>query len=160
MRPAAAATTPESPAKPYPASPLAAQFGQVPVSTWIVSQLPWLILALPFVVWRVDLGANFLYLFLAGVCANGVWRVAGIALSNNLSEEGAIIQWAKTVSIALVAGLVARFIFDPPGGLVHVWMPVRFGTFAAGVAVFYFTRQNIGYGILATMATVAALFYI
>lgn len=96
---------------------------------------------------------SFLYILIAGVLANGVWRLAGLALSSGVSEEGAIMAWVKAVSTALVAGLVARIVNFPTGALADISTPVRIGAFVIGICVFYAARRHIGLGILAGTAS-------
>jgi hypothetical protein len=92
---------------------------------------------------------SLLYILVAGVAANAVWRLAGLVLSSGLSEEGPVIAWVKAVSTALVAGLVARILVFPPGALAQVSGPVRIGAFLLGIAVYYAARRHLGLGILA-----------
>jgi hypothetical protein len=100
---------------------------------------------------------SFLYILIAGVAANAIWRLAGLVLSSGLSEEGPVIAWVKAVSTALVAGLVARIVIFPPGALAQVSMPVRVGAFLLGIAVFYAVRRHLGLGVLAaSLALIAA----
>lgn len=99
---------------------------------------------------------SLLYILVAGVAANAVWRLAGLVLSSGLSEEGPIIAWVKAVSTALVAGLVARIVIFPPGALAQVSMPVRVGAFLLGIAVFYAARRHLGLGVLAASLSLIA----
>ena len=100
---------------------------------------------------------SLLYILIAGVAANAIWRLAGLALSSGLSEEGPVIAWVKAVSTALVAGLVARIVIFPPGALAQVSTPVRIGAFLLGIAVYYAARRHLGLGILAaTLSLIAA----
>jgi hypothetical protein len=100
---------------------------------------------------------SFLYILIAVVAANAVWRLGGLALSSGLSEEGPVIAWVKSVSTALVAGLVARIVTFPPGALAEISTPVRIGAFALGIAVYYAARRHMGLGILAaTLSLIAA----
>jgi hypothetical protein len=100
---------------------------------------------------------SFLYILIAGVAANALWRFAGLALSSGISEEGAIIAWVKAVSTALVAGLVARIVIFPPGALAQVSSPVRIGAFLLGIAIYYAARRHLGLGIFAaTLSLIGA----
>lgn len=94
-------------------------------------------------------GGAYLYIFIAGVAATAVWRYLGLYLSNGLSEDSVIIEWVRTVSTALVAGLVARTVLFPPGALAEVAIGVRVGAFAFGVAVYFLARHHLVGGILA-----------
>ena len=100
--------------------------------------------------------SSLLYILVAGVAANAVWRLAGLVLSSGLSEEGPVIAWVKAVSTALVAGLVARIVIFPPGALAQISMPVRVGAFLLGIAVFYAARRHLGLGVLAAALSLIA----
>jgi hypothetical protein len=92
---------------------------------------------------------SFLYILLAGVLANGIWRLAGLAISSGISEESQIMAWVKAVSTALVAGLVARIVNFPTGALAEISTTARLGAFVLGIAVYYAAERHIGLGILA-----------
>ena len=91
-----------------------------------------------------------LYILVAGIAANAVWRIGGLLLSSGISEDGPFIAWVKAVSTALVAGLVARIVIFPPGALAEISMPVRVGAFVLGIAVFYAARRHLGLGVVAS----------
>ncbi|MGB0087071.1 MAG: AzlD domain-containing protein [Rhodomicrobiaceae bacterium] len=98
-----------------------------------------------------------LYIFVAGVAATAVWRLAGVVLSTGLSDDGPIISWVKSVSTALVAGLIAHIVIFPPGALANVTLTVRLGAFGLGIAVYFLARRHLGLGVLtATLALLAA----
>lgn len=98
-----------------------------------------------------------LYILIAGVAANAVWRLGGLVLSSGLSEEGPVIAWIKAVSTALVSGLVMRIVIFPPGALASIGTPARVGAFALGIAVYYVTQRNMALGILAATVCLVAL---
>ena len=93
---------------------------------------------------------SLLYILVAGVAANAVWRLGGLLLSSGLSEEGHLIAWVKAVSTALVAGLVARIVLFPPGALADVSTAVRVGAFAMSIVVYYAARRHLGLAVLAS----------
>ncbi|NJM36352.1 MAG: hypothetical protein HC850_18520 [Rhodomicrobium sp.] len=67
------------------------------------------------------------------------------------------MAWVKSVSTALVAGLIARIVVFPPGALADVSAGVRIGAFALGVVVYFLARRHLGLGVLvATAALLAA----
>jgi Branched-chain amino acid transport protein (AzlD) len=99
---------------------------------------------------------QLIYILVAGVAANAVWRLGGLLLSSGLSEDGPVIAWVNAVSTALVAGLVARIVVFPPGALADVAMPVRIGAFALGIGVYYAARRRMGLAILVSTATLIA----
>jgi hypothetical protein len=87
---------------------------------------------------NLDTGTLWLLimLVLAGTFANDFWRLAGVLLSRNLKPESMVIIWAKDVSTALLAGLVARFLFYPPELLANVPLAVRLAGFAGAILAF------------------------
>jgi hypothetical protein len=102
-------------------------------------------------------GNATLYILVAGVAATAVWRIAGVLLSGGFSEESAIIAWVRAVSMALVAGLIARIVLFPPGALADISPSVRIVAFGLGLAAFFLARWNMGVGILAGTAALLAM---
>jgi hypothetical protein len=102
-------------------------------------------------------GNAMLYIIVAGIAATAVWRIAGVVLSGGFSEDSAIIAWVRAVSMALVAGLIARIVLFPPGALADVSLAVRLAAFGLGIAAFFLARWNMGIGILAGTAALLAM---
>jgi hypothetical protein len=102
---------------------------------------------------------TFLYILVAGVAATAVWRLLGLFLSAGVAEEGALLDWVKAVSTAIVAGLIARTVFFPPGALADVPLAVRLGAFALGVAIFFAARRHLGLGILSAASALVLAQY-
>ena len=92
---------------------------------------------------------TMIYIFVAGVAANGVWRLGGVLLSSGISDDGAVIAWVRAVSTALVAALISRIVLFPPGALADVDVVIRIAAFGLGILAFFLTRRNLGVGILA-----------
>ncbi len=97
-------------------------------------------------------GNAMAYLLIAGVAATAVWRLAGVLVSGGVAEDGPVIAWVRSVSTALVAGLIARIVVFPPGALADIGTPLRLGAFAFGVAVYFAAGRHMGLGILAATA--------
>jgi len=96
------------------------------------------------------------YIFVAGIAATAMWRLAGVVLSGGIAEDGWVIALAKAASTALVAGLISRIVVFPPGALGDVSLLVRLGAFGVGVAVFFLARRHMGAGIFAGTAVLVA----
>jgi hypothetical protein len=99
---------------------------------------------------------TMIYIFVAGVAANGVWRLGGALLSSGISDDGAVITWVRAVSTALVAALISRIVLFPPGALADVDIVIRIAAFGLGILAFFLTRRNLGAGILAGAAALLA----
>ncbi len=93
-------------------------------------------------------GWSYLYLFLAGFCATQPWRYLGVILSRDIKEDAEILVWVRTVSTALVAGLVARMVLLPAGALASVPQGVRLGAFLLGVCIYFLARKSLAAGVL------------
>ena len=99
---------------------------------------------------------GYLVLGLVGFLAHEPWRWAGLLLGKNLSVDSEVFLWVRAVATALVAGLVVRLIFFPSGALLGVALPLRLLALAIGVAVFLASRRNLGAGVAAGAAGIAA----
>jgi hypothetical protein len=95
----------------------------------------------------------YIVVLIAGALMTEPWRWAGLALSRNLDPDSAVFKFARAVSTAIVAALVARLVVLPSGALADVGMLVRLGAFLGGIAVYLAT----GGRLLAGVATGVAL---
>jgi hypothetical protein len=91
---------------------------------------------------------GYLTLVLAGVLANEVWRLLGVAAGARLDLDGRLFLWVRAVALALVAGLVSRMVLFPAGALADVPLAIRLASFAGGIALFGVTRRNLGAGVV------------
>lgn len=85
--------------------------------------------------------------------ANEVWRALGVVLSARLDEDGALFSWVKMVATALVAGLVAKLIVSPTGGLALAPLWLRLAAVGCGVAAYAIGRRSLALGVGAGAAT-------
>jgi len=94
-----------------------------------------------------------IYIFAAGVAANGIWRLIGAVVSTGVAEDSAVIAWVRAISTALVAGLIARIVLFPPGALADIDPVIRVGAFVVGVSTFFLVGRNMAAGILVGAGT-------
>jgi hypothetical protein len=85
---------------------------------------------------------GYLVLVLLGFLPSEVWRWLGVALGRSLSEDSEIVLWVRAVATALVAGVVARIVLFPPGGLASVPLDVRLGAIGCGLTAFFVLRRS------------------
>jgi hypothetical protein len=93
--------------------------------------------------------APYLALIAAGFLPNEVWRMLGIVAAHGLDEGSELVVWVRAVATALLAGVVARIILFPPGGLADVHLAVRLAAIALGFAAFVLVRRSVFVGVLA-----------
>jgi hypothetical protein len=93
--------------------------------------------------------APYLLLIVAGFLPNEIWRMLGVVVAHGLDEGSELVIWVRAVATALLAGVVAKIILFPPGGLAGVPLVVRLAAMAIGFAAFVFARRSVFVGVLA-----------
>jgi len=88
-------------------------------------------------------------LFVAGTLATDIWRIIGVFAALRVDEGSEAFQFARAISTALVAALVARIVCFPPGALADAPLVLRLGAFATGVVVYFTMRRSMALGIAA-----------
>ena len=76
-----------------------------------------------------------LVLVLAGFLPNEVWRMAGLWFGAGVDEGSEILVWVRAVATAILAGVIAQILVQPPGALADVPDWLRYCAVAAGFAV-------------------------
>jgi hypothetical protein len=99
---------------------------------------------------------GYLVILAAGFLVHEPWRWLGYTLGSGIDADSEIFRWVRAVATALVAGLVMRIVIFPPGALAGVPAWLRLASFAAGIAIFYASRRNLGIGILGGAAVMVA----
>ena len=89
-----------------------------------------------------------LLLLLAGVIPNQIWRMLGLWLGSGLDEGSDLLVWVKAVATAILAGVIAQILVQPPGALASVPDVLRYGALIVGFAVFMLTRRSIFAGVV------------
>jgi hypothetical protein len=93
--------------------------------------------------------APYLVLIAAGFLPNEIWRMLGIVVAHGLDERSELVVWVRAVATALLAGVVAKIILFPPGGLADVRLTVRLLAIAVGFSAFLSVRRSVLAGVLA-----------
>jgi branched-subunit amino acid transport protein len=88
-------------------------------------------------------------LLVAGVIPNQIWRMLGLWLGGGLDEGSELLIWVRAVATAILAGVIAQILVQPPGALASVPALLRYGALAAGFVAFMLTRRSIFAGVLA-----------
>jgi Branched-chain amino acid transport protein (AzlD) len=100
--------------------------------------------------------SGYLALVLVGFLPSEVWRWLGVLLGRSLDEDSEIILWVRAVATALVAGVVARIVLFPPGGLANVPLEVRLGAIACGLIGFFVLKRSPFAGLIVGEAALVA----
>ena len=89
-----------------------------------------------------------LILVIAGFLPNEVWRMVGLWLGGGVDEGSEILVWVRAVATAILAGVIAQILMQPPGALASVPDWLRYAAVAAGFACFLATRRSIFAGVV------------
>jgi branched-subunit amino acid transport protein len=95
-------------------------------------------------------------LILAGIIPNQIWRMLGLWLGSGLDEGSDFLVWVKAVATAILAGVIAQLLVQPPGALASVPGFLRYGALAAGFVAFMLTRRSIFAGVVVGEITMIA----
>jgi hypothetical protein len=91
----------------------------------------------------------YLVLVVAGFLPNEIWRMIGIAVAHGLDEGSELIIWVRAVATGLLAGVIAKIILFPPGGLAEVGLAIRLAAIGVGFLTFLSVRRSVLAGVLA-----------
>ena len=89
-----------------------------------------------------------LVLVIAGFLPNEVWRMLGLWFGGGVDEGSEVLIWVRAVATAILAGVIAQILVQPPGALADVPDGLRYGAVAAGFAIFMLTRRSIFAGVV------------
>ena len=74
--------------------------------------------------------------------------MAGLWFGSGVDEGSEVLVWVRAVATAILAGVIAQILVQPPGALASVPDWLRYGAVAAGFAAFILTRRSIFTGVV------------
>jgi Branched-chain amino acid transport protein (AzlD) len=89
--------------------------------------------------------------------ASDIWRWSSVFLSLSFKEDDEIVVFARMVATAVLAGVVAKLLFFPPGELATIPFWIRMSAMAIGMAAFVLRGKSIFAAILAGQAALIVL---
>jgi branched-subunit amino acid transport protein len=87
-------------------------------------------------------------LVVAGFLPNEVWRMVGLWLGSGVDEGSEVLIWVRAVATAILAGVIAQILVQPPGALAGVPDWLRYAAVAAGFFAFIVTRRSTLAGVV------------
>jgi branched-subunit amino acid transport protein len=87
-------------------------------------------------------------LLIAGVFPNLVWRMLGLWVGSGIDEGSELLVWVRAVATAVLAGVIAQIVVQPPGALASIPDWLRYAALAGGCAAFLATRRSIVAGVV------------
>jgi branched-subunit amino acid transport protein len=87
-------------------------------------------------------------LFIAGVIPNQIWRMFGVLFGSGIDEGSELLVWVRAVATAILAGVIAQIVVQPPGALASVPDALRYSAVMAGFLAFISIKRSIFAGVL------------
>ena len=87
-------------------------------------------------------------LLLAGFLPNEIWRMVGVWFGAGVDEGSELLVWVRAVATAILAGVIAQILIQPPGALAGVPDWSRYAAVAGGCMVFLATKRSIFAGVV------------
>ena len=103
---------------------------------------------------------SFFLLFVAGFAVSEPWRFAGVLLSKNVSVDSEFLKWVRSVSTALIAGLVTRLVIFPIGALADTPFWLRLCCFLLGIVAYFVFRKKMYAGVLTGAGALVIALYV
>jgi len=90
---------------------------------------------------------GYLVLVLVGFLPADIWRLLGVIVGRGLDEESELLVWVRSVATAVLAGVIAKILFFPPGSLAAMPLSVRMAAIVCGFAAFLMVRRSVFVGL-------------
>jgi hypothetical protein len=96
----------------------------------------------------------YLLVVLVAFLPTELWRSLAVVVSRGLDDDSEILVWVRAVAATLLAGVVAKLLYDPSGALAAVPFWGRWGAMALGLAAFFAFRRSVVAGVLVGVVAV------
>jgi hypothetical protein len=90
---------------------------------------------------------GYLILVLVGFLPADVWRLLGVIVGRGLDEESELLVWVRSVATAVLAGVIAKILFFPPGSLAAIPLSIRLVAIVCGFLTFLLVRRSVFAGL-------------
>jgi hypothetical protein len=99
---------------------------------------------------------GYIVLVLVGFLPADVWRLLGVIVGSGLDEESELLVWVRAVATAVLAGVIAKILFFPPGSLATMPLSVRLAAIVCGFLAFLVVRRSVFAGLAVGEAVLIA----
>jgi len=90
---------------------------------------------------------GYIVLVLVGFLPADIWRLLGVIVGRGLDEESELLVWVRSVATAVLAGVIAKILFFPPGSLAAMPLSVRVSAIVCGFAAFLLVKRSVFAGL-------------
>ena len=103
----------------------------------------------------------YLVLVLVGFLPSDIWRLLGVVVARGVDEDSEILIWVRAVATAVLAGVIAKLVFFPPGSLgAAVPLSARLVAIGCGFLAFVLVRRSVFAGVATGEAALLAAGYL
>lgn len=99
---------------------------------------------------------GYVVLLMVGFLPSDIWRLLGVLISRGIDEESELLVWVRAVATAVLAGVIAKILFFPPGALATMPLSIRLAAIGCGFAAFLFARRSVFAGLVVGEAVLIA----
>jgi Branched-chain amino acid transport protein (AzlD) len=99
---------------------------------------------------------GYLVLVLVGFLPADIWRLLGVIVGGGLDEESELLVWVRSVATAVLAGVIAKILFFPPGSLAAIPLSIRAAAIVCGFVTFLLARRSVFAGLAVGEAVLIA----
>ena len=90
----------------------------------------------------------YLALFVFAVLPTEIWRWLAVGFSRRIDANSPMLEWVRMVATALLAGVVAKLILNPPGVLAQLPLWLRIAALTVTVAIVAYDRRRVMQAVL------------
>lgn len=90
----------------------------------------------------------YAFILIAAIIPNAIWRWAGVLLVGNIDENSEWLVFVRCIATALVAAVIAQFVFHPSGALEQFPLVLRSTAALGGFFAFLLLGRRMIVGIL------------
>ena len=99
---------------------------------------------------------GYIVLVLVGFLPADIWRLLGVIVGRGLDEESELLVWVRSVVTAVLAGVIAKILFFPPGSLAAMPLSVRLAAIVCGFLAFLLVKRSVFAGLVVGEAVLIA----
>ena len=99
---------------------------------------------------------GYIVLVLVGFLPADIWRLLGVIVGRGLDEESELLVWIRSVATAVLAGVIAKILFVPPGSLGAIPLYIRVAAIVCGFLTFLLARRSVFAGLAVGEAVLIA----
>jgi Branched-chain amino acid transport protein (AzlD) len=99
---------------------------------------------------------GYIVLVLVGFLPADIWRLLGVIVGRGLDEESELLVWVRSVATAVLAGVIAKILFFPPGSLATMPLSVRVSAIGCGFLAFLLVKRSVFAGLAVGEAVLIA----